>query len=101
MTATESPGKLIDEARLNRKYAHAARSLIATLRVAPHEVAIEKKTGLLGRLRKQTSGETTWEGIAGLDSIVLQEALFEVEAKFDRRAREIENRVIVKPQETP
>jgi hypothetical protein len=103
-TSTDEAGKLVDEARRLRKYASTARSLIAVLRVSPSEVAIEHKAGFLGWLArgsKRRDAEPQWETIAGLDSIVLQDALFVVMDRFEGQARQIEDRLVVKPEEKP
>jgi hypothetical protein len=102
MTATDDPGKLIDEARRLRSYAEASRSLIAVLRVAPDEVAIERRTGVLGWLPPSRSKpQPAWESIPGLENGVLQDALFVVRDRYETEAQRIEARLIVQPKETP
>lgn len=102
MNATDDPGKLIDEARRMRSYASKARTLIAVLRVSPHEVAIERRVGILGWLTPhRNKPEPHWETISGLENGVLQEALFLVRDRYEAEASRLEARVVVKPEEKP
>lgn len=97
MNAPDDPGKLIDEARRLRRYSSSATSLISVLRVASHEVAIERRKGILGWLTpSRGKPEEKWESIPGLDSAVLQDALFIVRDKYEAQARKIESRLTVK-----